>query len=138
MHYTKEITVRGSEEKVFDAINCSLSLWWGKTSNPVLKVGNEFKTSFGKAYWKFRVTEYKPYKRIVWECIDGQPEFEHEWVGTTIRWDIKSQGDGTLLSFTHVGLTPDFDCYNVCAPTWDHFLANSLTQFVETGKGLPH
>lgn len=138
MDYSKEIYFDCSSETLFEAITQRLELWWGKTDTPVFKVSDEFKTSFGKAFWKFKIKEFESNTNVVWECIDGQPEFEHEWVGTTLHWLISSEGEKTKLSFTHVGLTPSFECYDVCAPTWDMFLCKSLKSFVEMGKGMPH
>ncbi len=138
MDYSKEITYLTSPDVLFQAITQNLESWWGKTDRGVAEIGDEFKTSFGKAFWKFRITELVSDQKIVWECIDGQPEFEHEWVGTKVYWIITPIGNETKLSFTHAGLTPAFECYDVCAPTWDMFISTSLKSFVETGKGMPH
>ncbi len=78
MDYKKEITFQVSPKELFNAITQELELWWGKTDKGVYEVGDEFKTSFGKAYWKFRILKFVPDQVVVWECIDGQPEFEHE------------------------------------------------------------
>ena len=138
MNYNKEIMVSTSPELLFLAITEQLELWWGKTDVSVTKIGDEFTTSFGNAFWKFRITEFIRNKKVAWECIDGQPEFENEWVGTKLSWNIESVGHQAKLSFTHDGLTPSFDCYDVCAPAWDMFIAASLKSFIETGKGRPH
>ncbi len=138
MDYSKEIVYRTSPETLFNAITRNLELWWGRTDQGVGKPGDEFKTSFGKAFWKFIITEIVPNEKVTWECIEGQPEFEREWVGTKLHWSIVPNSDKTLLNFRHEGLTPAFECYDVCAPTWDMFITTSLKRFVETGKGMPH
>ncbi|MEP1094841.1 MAG: SRPBCC domain-containing protein [Cyclobacteriaceae bacterium] len=138
MDYSKQITYKASAKSLFSAITQNLDQWWGKVDTSVEKEGDEFKISFGKAFWKFRISLFVSNEKVTWECVDGQPEFEHEWVGTRIHWDISEEGDETKLSFTHEGLTPSFECYDVCAPTWDMFITTSLKSFVETGKGMPH
>ncbi len=138
MNYSKEITYSTSPEVLFVAITQKLESWWGKTDNGVANVGDKFKTSFGNAFWKFRIAEIVPDQKVVWECIDGQPEFEDEWIGTKLHWNISESDGKTHLSFIHEGLTPAFECYDVCAPTWDLFISTSLKSFVETGKGMPH
>lgn len=138
MNYSKKIAYKTTPEILFQATTQSLELWWGKTDTAVAKVGDEFRTSFGKAFWEFKISELVPNEKVTWECVDGQPEFEHEWVGTKLHWNISTDGNETHLSFTHEGLTPSFECYDVCAPTWDMFISTSLKSFVETGKGMPH
>lgn len=138
MNYKQEIVIIGNTESVFKGITNGLNSWWGKTDNSVSKKGDEFTTRFGNAYWKFRIIEYIESKRITWECIDGEPEFNAEWIGTKIFWELVSQGDKTIVKFVHEGLTPEFKCYNICAPTWDMFITESLKLFIETGVGTPH
>ena len=135
MDYQKEMTYSASPDVLFEAITQKLEQWWGKTDRGVDQVGDEFKTSFGNAFWKFRIAEFSPNKEVVWECIDGQPEFEHEWVGTKLHWNISPAENGTQLSFTHKGLTPAFECYDVCAPTWDMFLSSSLKKLCGDREG---
>ena len=55
----------------------------------------------------------------------------------TVYWKIFSINEITKLTFTHSGLTPEFKCYNICTPTWDMFIPESLKMFVESGKGNP-
>jgi uncharacterized protein YndB with AHSA1/START domain len=138
MNYCRDILFNSSPETLFTAITQNLSDWWGKNNTEVSKEGDEFKITFGNAFWKFRIIEFNTNQKVVWECIDGQPEFEREWVGTKLFWIIEQVDDQVKLSFTHHGLTPGFECYDVCASTWEMFLTTSLKSYVETGKGMPH
>ena len=138
MNYTKVITTKVREEIIFKAITQKLNEWWGKTDSSVYNIGDEFTTSFGKAFWKFKIIDYKKNELLTWKCIGGEPEFNAEWIGTKIYWKISSSEGMTKVSFLHDGLTPEFKCYNICAPTWDMFITQSLKNFVETGKGEPH
>lgn len=138
MNYQSNITVNTNLDKVFKAITKHLNDWWGRTDNSVSKIGDEFTTRFGNAYWKFRVIKYTQNKILTWECIDGEPEFNAEWIGTKVFWKISMENKISKIEFLHEGLTPEFKCYNICAPTWNMFITESLKQFLETGVGTPH
>lgn len=137
-NYNNEIKITTSASNVFQALTQQIDKWWGKIDKPVSKVGDIFTIYFGKAFWKFEVSEYNHNSKIAWKCIDGQPEFENEWVGTTVIWHIKSTNKETTINLIHDGLTPHFACYNICAPTWDMFVTKSLKNYLEEGKGMPH
>ena len=138
MNYTQEITTKVSPEVIFKAITNQLNDWWGKTDSSISKIGDEFTTSFGNAFWKFKIKDLKQNEKVTWQCIDGEPEFNAEWIGTKIYWNISSSEGNTKLLFAHDGLTPDFECYDICAPAWDMFITESLKNFLETGTGNPH
>ena len=80
-NYSQEIGVNTTTAKAFDALTKHIDFWWGKTDNPVNKVGDEFTINFGDANWSFRVTEFEPNTKVTWECIGGNPDFNAEWIG---------------------------------------------------------
>jgi hypothetical protein len=43
--------------------------------------------------------ELVPAKRVLWEVLDG-PE---AWIGTTVSWHLKQDGDYTVVLFKHQG-----------------------------------
>jgi len=45
-------------------------------------------------------------------------EDKNEWVGTKIIFDISEQDNKTQLRFTHQGLTPAYECYEICRGAW--------------------
>lgn len=145
MSYTEKVLIKGSNKKVFDAISRNVQKWWGNTDVPVTAVGDEFTTSFGQTFWKFKIIVFEPNKKIVWNCIDarhiheGYEGIEKEWIGTSVEWifNVGSNNNETLLLFTHNGLKPELNCYEICTPAWEMFVTKSLKSFVETGKGMP-
>jgi hypothetical protein len=52
-------------------------------------------------------------------------------------FEIARIGDRTEVHFTHLGLVPDYECYNVCKDGWDTYI-NSLRDLITTGKGQPN
>ena len=89
---------------------------------------------------KMRVTELVPGRRVVWLVLENYLNFvedQSEWVGTEIRFELVEQDGGTRIDFTHDGLLPEFECYEVCDPAWTFYLRTSLPQLLTTGTGLP-
>ena len=85
--------------------------------------------------------ELVPYQTVVWRCLDNYFEFtqdETEWIGTTVRFDITAVGDQTQLTFTHVGLVPDYECFDACTNTWGGYIGASLKSLITTGTGAPN
>lgn len=138
MDYSIKVNIEADSSKVFIAILNHLNDWWGVSVGNLNKIGDEFTTTFGKSYWKFRIIDFKENTKIIWKCIDGEPEFNREWIGSEINWTILNNDKYSTVQMEHIGLTPKLDCYNVCSATWDKFIGESLKSFVETGKGDPH
>src|SRR3546814_1744457 len=74
-------------------------------------------------------------RKIVWTVLDNHFSFTSdatEWTGTDIVFEIEKLGDRTGLRFTHVGLVPGYECYDVCHDGWTTYVA-SLRDLVATG-----
>jgi hypothetical protein len=65
-------------------------------------------------------------------------EDQSEWVDTELIFDITENGDNTEVKFTHKGLVPEYECYQVCNDAWSGYIKNSLKNFIDTGKGNPN
>lgn len=59
-----------------------------------------------------------------------------EWIGTFVTWDIRQDGDYTIVMFEHQGWREPVEFMYHCSTKWATFLM-SLKQLVETGKGAP-
>lgn len=145
MSYTTSVSIEANSKIIFNAITQSVQEWWGNTNTAVSKLDDEFTTSFNKTFWKFKILEFKPNYKIVWQCIDakhihtGFDGIEKEWIGTNVEWNLEEKSHNeTILNFTHNGLVPELNCYEICYPAWERFVTQSLKSFVETGKGMPH
>jgi hypothetical protein len=40
--------------------------------------------------------------------------------------------------FRHIGLVPDYECFNVCNEAWTNYINVSLRNLIATGKGIPN
>src|SRR3546814_19223713 len=81
-----------------------------------------------------------PGRKIVWTVLDNHfsvTDDATEWTGTDIVFEITKSGDRTELRFTHLGLVPAYECYDVCIDGWSTYIA-SLRDLVATGEGRPY
>jgi uncharacterized protein YndB with AHSA1/START domain len=54
-----------------------------------------------------------------------------------VIFEISSQDGKTQLKFTHEGLVPEYECFQICNDAWTHYVQGSLKELIETGKGKP-
>lgn len=142
-HYTKKLTVPVSDEKLFKSI-LNIPLWWSEMFEGTANApGDRFTVRFGPSVHKTSlVEEIIPYRRITWNVVDAYvniPELHDktEWIGTKIIWEISPAETGCELKFTHMGLTPDVECYTICENGWNNFL-QSLIAYTTSGTGTPY
>jgi hypothetical protein len=79
-----------------------------------------------------KVLEMQPAERVLWEVVDG-PE---EWIGTQVSWDLRTEGEFTIVMFAHQGWREPVEFMHHCSTKWATFLM-SLKALVETGTGAP-
>ena len=142
--YTISIKCLVSAERAYKAITKEMSNWWTPMSAQFEKVGDEAKTGFeGNSYWVFRAkTLNEPYQ-VELECIESQMLIDslndpQEWLGTTIRFDIRESEGETEIVFTHIGLRPKLQCYGVCSGGWNHYISGSLRDYLRGEGGKPN
>jgi hypothetical protein len=79
-----------------------------------------------------KVRELEPGQRVRWEVVDG-PE---EWIGTTVNWHLRQDGDYTIILFEHQGWREPVEFMYHCSTKWGSYLM-SLKSLVESGEGAP-
>jgi hypothetical protein len=140
--FTTTFNVDRTPQQVFDAISDVRGWWSGEVEGGTEKLGDEFTYRVeGAHYSKQRITETIPGKKIVWHVLEARLGFvkdESEWQGTDIVFEITKKGDKTELRFTHHGLIPDYECYDVCSDAWGSYIRGSLRNLITTGKGAPN
>jgi len=132
--------VEQSPQEVFSAIN-DVGGWW--TAEPGIagsaaKVGDEFTYRYGDLHEsRQRVTELVPDKKVVWQVMDARLAFtkdKAEWKGTKLVFEIAKKGGKTEVRFTHLGLVPEFECFDACSSGWSTYIGGSLQKFITEGK----
>jgi len=136
--YSTELRVKTSEEDAFEALSTKIGDWWGDQDKTAQQLGDVFTMSWGEPWYKFKIVEYVPNKKITWECIDSKQIIgdldgvEKEWVGTQLQWTINKLNEGEIeLQFRHEGLVPEFICYDFCSNTWNRFIEFNLKKYLE-------
>ncbi len=126
--------------EVFDKI-CQVSRWWTTDVEGVPeKLHDKFSVHFGESFVKIEVTQMIPGKKMAWlvkNCFWSFLTNKTEWNGTTIIWNITSNGILTQLSITHVGLVHDAECFDICKEGWGLYAGNSLFRLITEGHGIP-
>ncbi|PSR69695.1 ATPase [Nocardia sp. MDA0666] len=140
-NFSTTFAVDRTPETFFDAV-LDVRGWWSKTlTGRSEKPGDVFTYEVpGVHRATIEVTEVVPHERVVWRVLDARltlVDDRTEWNGTTIRFEITRRTDITELRFTHVGLTPAFECFDVCRKGWSFYIDTSLHDLIATGTGQP-
>lgn len=123
-----------STDDVYAALTTieGLSRWWATDTKGQTEVGGILEFRFAPGGFDMKVLELVPGERVRWEVVDGPPE----WIGTTIRWDLKEVDGWAIVLFAHEGWREPVEFMSHCSTKWATFLV-SLKQLVETGTGAP-
>jgi hypothetical protein len=141
--YKQEISFDNVEHSsIYNALTSEIPRWWTDSFSGVSDMQNGvFTVKFGEGIFKTIRVESLTSSNIVWMVEDAliripQLQNQTEWIGTKIIWEIISEGPGTILRLTHIGLNSKFECYDICSDGWKEF-AQSLKAYLETGEGFP-
>lgn len=141
-NYTTSFTVDQTPQEVFEAIN-NVRGWWSQAiEGDTDKLGSVFYYHYQDVHRAtFKITEFVPGKKVVWHVLQNYFNFvqdKTEWTDTDVVFEIAEQDDKTELHFTHVGLAPAYECYDVCSNAWGSYITRSLRDLITTGKGHPN
>lgn len=111
-----------------------LSDWWTEDTQGQSKVGEVISFRFGSnGGFDMKVLELDPGRRVLWQVTDGPAE----WIGTKVSFDIKQDGDYTIVLFKHQGWKEPVEFMHHCSTKWGTFMM-SLKSLLETGKGAAY
>jgi hypothetical protein len=138
--YTTSILVNEDPSQVFETIK-NVHGWWSEDiEGRAEQVGEIFTHSFMDVHrCKIIVTELEPNTRIVWKVLDNYFSFtqeQAEWIGTEIVFEIARRADKTEVNFMHLGLVPDFECYEICTAAWDTLITVNLRDHIAIDRGM--
>ena len=141
-NFTTTFSVYQTPDEAFAAIINVRGWWSGEIEGRTDKLGEEFTYRYEDIHYsKQEITELIPAKKVVWLVLDSSLNFvknKTEWNGSKISFDIAKKGDKTEVRFTHVGLIPEFECYNDCSNAWGFYINTSLRSLITTGTGQPN
>ena len=141
-NFTTSITVDKDISSTFNSIK-NFRAWWseeieGKTD----QLNETFFYHYKDVHLcKIKLIEMVADKKLVYQVIDNEFNFtkdKTEWINTKLIFDLSTEGGKTNIVFTHEGLVPEYECYNVCHDAWTGYIQGSLKKYIETGKGKPN
>ena len=138
-NFTITFTVDQTPEEAFAAINNVRGWWSGEIEGNTHKLGDEFTYRYEDVHRsKQKITELIPSERVVWHVLEGYVDFtqdKSEWTGTDITFDISRMRDKTEIRFTHVGLVPEYECFDSCSNAWGFYINSRLRSLIATRRG---
>lgn len=143
-HFTQRLVIGATPAAVYAALTTPTGLraWWTQDCDVDTRRGGRLHFRFGRNHKEMRIETLAP-DAVEWRCtaaaiVTAGLARQDEWVGTRIVFRLTPEGAcRTRLEFSHIGLTPALECYDLCRGGWQYFLA-SLQQYLETGRGTPH
>ena len=123
-----------SPQKVYDALTTidGLAAWWTEDTKGSADTGGVIEFRFPPGGFDMEVIEQRPAERVAWKVVAGPDE----WVGTTVEWEIRQDGDYTILMFQHKGWKEPVEFMHHCSTKWATYMM-SLKSLLETGEGAP-
>ena len=140
--FSTVLLVDQTPKEVFDAINHVRAWWSVEIQGSTDKLNDEFFYHYKDVHHcKMKLIEIVPDKKVAWLVMDNYFNFtkdKSEWKGTKIIFDITEQNSKTQIRFTHEGLVPEYECYDICLNAWTGYIQKSLKDLIATGKGKPN
>jgi hypothetical protein len=140
--YTTTILVDQTPKESFDAIN-NVRGWWSQEINGSTDTLNsEFNYRYKNIHHcTMKIIESIPAQKVVWLVTANYFSFTEdktEWVGNKLLFEIAEKDNKTEIRFTQQGLTPAYECYDVCHDGWNNYINNSLHDLITKGEGSPN
>jgi len=140
--FSTTILVDQTPEEVFKAINNPRGWWSEEIEGSTNRLDDEFTYHYKDVHiCKMKLTEMIRNRKVVWHVMNNYFNFtkdKSEWKDTQILFEIAEKDGKTQLHFTHLGLVPEYECYDACRQGWTNYINHSLYNLVTTGKGQPN
>ncbi len=141
-NFTATLTVDQTPEEAFAAINDVRGWWSGEIEGSTDKLGDVFTYRYKDVHYsKQKITELIPGKKVAWLVLDSYLSFvkdKTEWNGTKITFEVSKKDKKTEIRFTHLGLVPEYECFDACSNAWGGYIRGGLRKLITTGKGQPN
>jgi len=140
--FTTTLLVDQSPKEAFNAIT-NVRGWWSENiEGGTARLNDVFEYRYEDVhYCKVKLIEVVPDKKVVWSVLDNHFNFTKdtsEWKGTKVIFEISQKDKKTQIRFTHQGLVPEYECFDVCREGWGNYINLSLRNLIVAGKGQPN
>jgi len=140
--FNTAILVEQTPKEAFNAITNVRGWWSEEVKGGTAKLNDEFNYHFKDIHsCRMKLVEVVEDARVVWLVMDNYFKFtkdKSEWIGTKVIFDISAEDGQTRINFTHEGLVPEYECYDICYNAWTGYITKSLRSLITTGKGAPN
>ena len=141
-NFTTTFTVDQTPEEAFAAIKNVRGWWSEEIEGSTDKPGDEFIYRYKDVHLcRMKLTEVIPGKKVVWLVLDNHFSFtedKSEWKDTEVTFEVSEKSNKTEIRFTHLGLVPEYECFDICSKAWGSYMNRSLRSLITTGKGQPN
>ena len=131
------VGIQATPQKVFEALSTQegISSWWTSKVKVQPEVGSVMEMRFknDSLIMHIQIEELNPPIFLKWRVLAGPPE----WIGSTINFLLKLNGNETVVLFAHRGWKEQVDFMHHCSTKWGYYMF-SLKALLEEGKGTPH
>jgi Activator of Hsp90 ATPase homolog 1-like protein len=140
--FTTTILVDQGPKEAFDAINNVRGWWSEEIEGGTAILNDEFRYHYQDVHHcRMKLIEVIPDKKVVWLVLDNYFNFvkdQGEWKDTKVIFEITKKDNKTQIRFTHQGLVPDHECFDICSNAWSKYISQSLFSLITIGKGQPN
>jgi hypothetical protein len=137
--FTAMIEVEKSPRHVFNCIK-EVSKWWSKDfEGSSAQLNDEFVIHHPERHYsRQKLVEVELNRKIVWLVTESTlywlQDDKHEWTNTKMIFELSTGENKTMLHFTHEGLVPEKECYNMCSKGWSMVIKNWLFNYITNCK----
>ena len=130
------VGIRSSRDDAYRALATrdGLAAWWTNDTRGESEVDGVLEFRFAPhGGFDMKVLELEPAKRVLWQVVAGPDE----WIGTKVSFDLRSDGDFTVVLFKHQGWKEPVEFMHHCSTKWATYLL-SMKSLLESGQGAPY
>ncbi len=132
------LRINAQPERVYRALTTAHDVrnWWTRDCDLDEAVGGAgvFRFYDNRVVTTVRIDALRPPSHVGWTTLSSTAP--GGWQGTTISFDLRAEGDATVLLFAHRGFPEANEGYARVTTGWAYFLF-SLQRYLETGTGVP-
>ena len=140
--YKAFILVEQSPKTAFEAIQIFRAWWSEDIEGETNKLNEVFVHRYKDVHMcKIKLIEIVADTKLVYLIVDNHFSFtkdKSEWINTKLIFDISKEGNMNKVQFTHEGLVPAYECYDICCNAWGNYIHNSLYDSITKGNGHPN